>query len=230
MAGFVDIASGILASAQRRLDVIAVNVSNINTPGFRTRKVFQQVLDARQAMPTISTIQPNMAGDFVLKATGNPLDIAVTGSGYMLLRADDRLFPVVSAQLRRDGEGRLVDPAGRVLQASGGGDVVVSGNKPVLLKDGTIVINGQAEARIGAFVGSVAAGDTSGLPLEGALPEEAAGVVLQQGMIVPSNVDLGAEMVEMTRAARMAETGSRVFQVYDDLLGRVASKMGEVAR
>ncbi len=231
MAGITDIAASMLTSAQRRLDVTAVNVSNVGTPGFRARRAFQQVVDARQALPVTLTMPGPAPASTALKATGNPLDIAITGGGTLLLRSGDRLMPAVSAQLRRDGEGHLVDGAGRVLQAAGGGDVVVSGDAPALLKDGTILIDGQAEAKVGAFVSNQldweGAGDTVRM---GDLPDEAVDAVIHQGMVVPSNVDPGAEMVEITRAARMAETGARIFQVYDDLLGRVASKLGEVGR
>lgn len=231
MAGFADIATSMLVSAGQRIDATAVNVSNLATPGFRARKIFQRIVDAREFLPVVSTVSSKSEASAVLKMTGNALDITVTGSGYLLLRAGNRMMPAVSVQLHRDADGRLIDAAGRVLQAAGGGDVVVSGDNPVLLKDGTLLVGGQAEVRVGAFAGNAAAdGDLSMSFAAGALPEEAEGAVLRQGMIVPSNVDLGTEMVEMTRAARMAETGARVFQVYDDLIGRVASKLGEVGR
>lgn len=176
-------------------------------------------------------MQASSATGAALKVTGNPLDIAITGGAAMLLRDGDRLMPAVSGQFHRSADGRFVDAVGRVLQASGGGDLVVSRDAPVLLKDGIILVDGQAEARVGAFAIDPSDPEGLGLSVEtGLLPAEAAAATLHQGMTIPSDVDLGTEMVEMTRAARMAETGARVFQVYDDLMGRVASKLGEVGR
>lgn len=231
MAGLSDLAASMLAASQGRLEVVANNVSNIGTPGFRSRKVFQQVMDGRQALPVVSARQGGAAVDAALKITGNPLDIAITGGAALLLREGDRLVPAFSGQFHRAADGRLADATGRVLQAAGGGDLVVSGAAPVLLKDGTLLVGGQAEARIGAFALDPSDPEGHGFSADvGALPAEADGAALHQGMTIPSDVDLGTEIVEMTRAARMAETGARVFQVYDDLMGRVASKLGEVGR
>lgn len=231
MAGLAELSASMLVSAQRRLDVIAGNISNLNSPGFRSQRVFQQVLDARQGLPTVIGAAAGPVSASALKTTGNPLDFAITGGGTMLMRSGDRLLPVVSVQLRRDGDGRLVDAAGRALQAAGGGDIVLSDDEVTVLKDGTMLVGGQAEARIGAFAidssSDLVGGGQGDLP---ALPDEAEGGVLHQGAIVPSNVDLGTEMVEMTRASRMAETGARIFQLHDDLIGRVASKMAEAGR
>lgn len=231
MAGISDIAESLLISSQRRIDLTSVNVSNINTPGFRSQRAFQRIVDARQALPAVLTSQMRGVEAGALKSTGNPLDIAMTGGGSMLVRSGERLVPVVSGQFHRDADGRLVDGGGHALQASGGGDVVVSGDAPVLLKDGTILINGQAESRIGAFLASSAISEGVGpSAAAGILPDHAEDAVLHQGVIIPSNVDVGAEMVEITRAARAAETGARIFQIYDDLIARVASKLGEVGR
>lgn len=231
MAGLVDIAASMLVSAQNRLDIISGNVSNLNSPGFRSRKVFQRILDGRDYVPVVVGSSMGAVPASTLKATGNPLDIAITGPGVMLLRAGDRLAPVVSTQLRRDEGGRLVDVTGRALQGAGGGDIVLSDDQVTVLKDGTMLVGGQAEARIGVF--SVDRAIEADLGADADLqeiPEEVEGAVLHQGMVVPSNVDLGSEMVEMTKASRIAETGARVFQIHDDLIGRLVSKLGEVGR
>lgn len=231
VAGLAEIAANMLVSAQRRLDVISANVSNINSVGFRSKRIYQQVLDARGGMPTVSGVSPQAVQASALRSTGNVLDIAITGGGAMLMRSGSRLVPVISAQLHRDGEGRLVDAAGRVLQAAGGGDIVLSDGQVTMLKDGTMLVGGQPEARVGSFAVDPSIDPVRGIDGESAgLPDAAEDAVLHQGMIVPSNVDLGAEMVEMTRASRMAETGARVFQLHDDLIGRVASKMSEAVR
>lgn len=231
VAGLAEIAASMLVSAQRRLDVISGNVSNINSAGFRSRRVYQQVLDAREGMPTVFGASPQGASASALRSTGNALDIAITGGGAMLVRSGNRLVPVISAQLHRDREGRLVDGAGRALQAAGGGDIVLSDDQATLLKDGTMIVGGQPVARVGSFAVDPSIDPVRGIDAEiTVMPDVAEESVLHQGVIVPSNVDLGTEMVEMTRASRMAETGARVFQLHDDLIGRVASKMSEAVR
>ena len=140
---------------------------------------------------------------------------------------------VSSAQLRRDSEGRLTDSLGRILQAAGGGDIVISANNPVILKDGTMLVGGQPEARVGLFASASEvrrAGNGEQGISAGSLPNIADDAVVHQGMVVPSDVDLASEMVALTQAGRTAETGAKLFQIYDDLLGRVATKMGDIAQ
>lgn len=229
MAGLAELAAVMMDAAQRRLEVTANNVGNLNTPGFRAKRLFQHVVDARRALPVLDTAFARRPAQAALKSTGNSLDIAVAGRAILLLREGDGLFPAVTAQLRRDGEGRLVDGAGRALQAAGGGDLIVGHGAVALLNDGTVLVNGQPEARIGLFAGSVEDFAEPG-PLADALPEIAEDAMLHQGMIIPSDVDLAVEMIDMTSAGRTAESGARIFQLADELLGKASSALGDIRR
>jgi len=229
MAGLAELAAVMMDAAQRRLEVTANNVGNLNTPGFRAKRPFQRVVDARQAMPVLDTALAHRPGQPVLKNTGNPLDIAVAGRAALLLRAGDHFLASATAQLRRDGEGRLADGAGRLLQAAGGGDLVIGEGTTVILKDGTVLVNGQPEARIGMFAGSAAEFGAGDLSMD-VLPDVAEDAVLHQGMVIPSDVDLAAEMVEMTAAGRTAESGAKIFQLADELLGKASSALGDIRR
>ena len=50
---------------------------------------------------------------------------------------------------------------------------------------------------------------------------------IRQGFLESSNVSLGDEMVALMEAVRRAETGQRLMNVYDDLLGRVITTLGQ---
>jgi flagellar basal body rod protein FlgG len=122
--------------------------------------------------------------------------------------------------LRRDPDGRLTDLTGKALQATGGGDILTGPGVPTILGDGTILIDGQAVGRIGIFQANRT--DTA----IDDLPEEVGEANVRQGFVVPSTVDPAVEMVELTKAGRLAETGARVFQIQDDLIGQVTAKLG----
>ncbi len=49
-------------------------------------------------------------------------------------------------------------------------------------------------------------------------------------MLESSNVSLGDEMIGMMGALRSADTGARLVQVYDDLMGKAISAFGQSAR
>ena len=243
VAGLAELAIAAIRTSQDRIEVIANNVVNLNTPGFRGRRVFQHVLDARapanrdfvlpDAVPeTRVALSARSGATPLLRDTGRSLDLAVTGDAWLLLREGDRLIPMSSAQLHRDANSRLVDDRGRALQGAGGGDIVVSSDGPSILPDGTILVGGQPEGRIGLFASD--GSDAESLNLQGGsigdeFPDVSDDAILRQGAIIPSNVDLGAEMIALTEASRMAESGARMFRVYDDLLGSVASKLGSLS-
>jgi flagellar basal-body rod protein FlgG len=45
-------------------------------------------------------------------------------------------------------------------------------------------------------------------------------------MVEASNVNLAEEMVSMMEVMRQAETGARLVQTYDDLMGKVVQTLG----
>lgn len=230
MAGLAELATVMMEAAQRRVDVTAENVSNLSTPAFHSRRVYAQIVDLRQPVPT-EVVKLAGAGAAALKSTGNPLDIATDANSLLLLRSGNSFVQARSAQLHRDADGRLVDTQQRVLQSDGGGDLTLRGGVPVILKDGTVEIDGQAEGKIGLFKPAEnPGGRATQIDSIAQIPDSAEGGVLYQGSVVASDVDLGAEMIELTKAGRQAETGARVFSVYDDLLGQAASKLGDFGR
>lgn len=218
MAGLAELAAVMMTGAQQRIDVTAGNIGNVNTPGFRSRRVFAQLLDLRSGLPTgaagVATAEATS-----LKVTGNPMDLAADKASVFQVRDAQGLHAARSVHLRRDSDGHLVDGQGRFLQASGGGDVIIGVGDPTITRSGVVFVDGQPQARVGLFR---ADGD-------GVLDANDTGQVMQ-GQLVPSDVDMTTEMTELTRAGRYAETGAKVFQIYDDLLGRASSMLGSLAR
>lgn len=221
MPGLAEIAATMMIGAERRIDVAAANVSNLNTPGYRARKIFAETLDSRAGLPISREVLARPSSNLALKETGSPLDFATDAGSMLALRSPQGLTFSRSAQLQRDGEGRLVDSQGRALQASDGADLVITSGSPVVMGDGTVVVDGQPQGRIGLFnPASVAAGK----------PEVLEGGSIRQGMVVGSDVELGDEMMELNKASRMAETGAKLFQLYDDLLSKTASQLGSISK
>ncbi|MCX7880828.1 MAG: flagellar hook protein FlgE [Ignavibacteria bacterium] len=129
-----------LRSHQRKFDVIANNVANINTTGFKASRTnfvehFNQVYKRGKSPETLATrtiggygplqyglgvrvgsISPDMSQG-VIETTGKPLDLAIQGEGFFVYNHYGRQFYSRSAPLTRDSEGYLVDPTtGAILQ------------------------------------------------------------------------------------------------------------------
>lgn len=234
MSGLIESATAILSVSERRLEVAAHNVANISTPGFKRQVGFSDLLAPRQgdatAGPALSIRRDFAQGK--LAATSNPLDIAISGEGFFQLRAGESLVYSRQGQFRLAADGTVVTPQGYALQQAGGGDLVLDTSQVTIAEDGTVLDQGTPVARIAVY----APADTAALQPVGESYFAVAGglgadvvpeAVLRQGMVENSNVAVGDEMVSMMAALRQSEAGARLVQVYDDLLGRAITSLGQ---
>lgn len=213
------------------MDAIAENVAHVSTSGYKRRILFSHLINVDRAIG-----DPHVTESYfdvrqgALISTGTATDIAISGPGFFKLRHGDEFLFSRQGQFSLDGEGRLVSPQGYVLQQADGGDVVLDRTGFEVAPDGTISVEASPIARIGVFApeSAGALSQVSGgyFAADEGLMVEAAGAVVRQGFTEASNVSFGDEMVAMTAAVREAETGARLVQVYDDLMGRALSSLG----
>lgn len=233
MVGLIESAGAILSASERRLEVIAQNTANVATPGYQRRVSFETLVANRQSssgLPFLSTVVDTRSGQLV--STGNPLDIAIAGEGTFIVRDGERLIASRGGSFRRDEDGRMIDSLGRALQQSGGGDVVVDSDVVSIGVDGTVLVGGQPTAKIGVFAVDariIQSAEVDGLS-HSAMDEEVADPQIRQAMVEQSNVVLGDEMVAMMATARSAEGGARIVHIYDELIGRVFTNLGQAGR
>lgn len=232
MTGLVESATAVMRMAERRLDVVAHNVANLSTPGYKRRVSFAEAVNTRSiqrvgADGMIDIFVRTDPAQGRLSETGNPLDLALSGAGYFKVRAGERMLYSRQGQFRRSADGVLTTPQGYVLQQAGGGDLVVDSAAISVEQDGTVFDNGRPIARIAVErsadpAGMTAVGESVFSSSEGSM-DEAEGVVVRQGMSESSNVSLGDEMTQSMVAVRQAESGARLIQLYDELMGRAVS-------
>lgn len=162
--------------------------------------------------------------------TGNPLDLAISGTGFFRLRAGDEIVYSRQGQFSIGADGTVVTRQGHVLQQAGGGDLVLERAGVEILEDGTVLDGTRPVGKIGVYApsdpaalrslgGSMFAGGEEAM-------EDASAAAVRQGMVEASNVILGDEMVAMMTTVRQAEGGARLVQIYDDLLGRAITTFG----
>lgn len=232
MSGLVESAAAILGASERRLETISNNVSNISTPGFKRQIDFNEVFLEQRDNIIGSTRFDSSQGK--LSKSDNPLDLAISGAAFFQLRSGNELFYSRQGQFRLADDGTVATPQGYVLQQAGGGDLILESPNIDVLEDGTVVDHGRPIARIGLFAtadaGSLRSVGGSLFTAEQGHMREASGVQLRQGMIEMSNVSLGDEMVGIMEALRQAESGARLTQVYDDLIGRAITTLGQGGR
>lgn len=229
MSGLIESAAVILSASERRLEVAAHNVANVSTPGYKRGVGFSRILASAQGAANVpGVVERHDFAQGKLISSGNPLDLAVNGDGFFQVRAGDRLLYTRQGQFRLAENGTVVSPQGHVLQQAGGGDLVLENAAVTILDDGAVLEDGRPVARIGLSAPAAGAAMTavgeSHFAAEGMT--EVAEPSIRQGMLESSNVAMGDEMVTMMAAMRQAESGARLVQVYDELMGRALTTLG----
>jgi flagellar basal-body rod protein FlgG len=129
--------SGAIAQSQR-LDTIANNIANVNTPAFkRDQQVFREYLTANEKPPSViqvpripasvESFYDMQGGDksFVdsngtytdysqggMKNTGNPLDVGIDGRGFFEVASPNGVRMTRHGSFKIDGNGQLVTKDG----------------------------------------------------------------------------------------------------------------------
>jgi flagellar basal-body rod protein FlgG len=235
MPGLIEAASAILSASERRLEAVSSNISNISTAGYKRQISFADLVSrapSAAASEMLMRVRPDLTQG-KLSDTGNPLDIAISGDGFFQVRMDNQLFYSRSGQFRLAEDGRVITPQGYTLQQAGGGDLVLDRAAVEIMANGTVLDGDRPVARIGVFKpgggSAIEALDGSTFRFAGDA-EEVGDPLLRQGMVETSNVSVGDEMVTMMTALRQAESGARLVQTYDDLLGRAITAFGQGGR
>lgn len=140
-----------LIGLERKLDVLARNVANANTAGFRSRELsFREYLkpekevdeNGKKERPSSlvdSRFQFNNASQGALQPTGNPLDLAIHGEGYFVVRTAQGDRYTRAGTLTVDGSGRIVTLAGEpVLGKNGPLQVPQNDGEVSVAADGTV--------------------------------------------------------------------------------------------
>lgn len=233
MGDLLSSAIEVISRAERRVEVAGQNIANITTPGYKKLIGFEGFVSANDGNQSVSAVS-NTSSDYSsgkLVVTGNALDLAIAGRGYFSLTATEGVVYSRQGQFSRDGDGRLVSATGAALLGADGKELVVELGDLVVQDNGLVLVNDRPAGRIalvelmdGAEFTRVEGSAFAASP-DAMLDVEAP--IIRQGMLEGSNVSLGDEMVSMMEALRRAESAQRLIGVYDDLIGRVITTMGQ---
>lgn len=201
-------------ASQRRLETIASNVANMNTPGYRADGVtFEAQLakagDNRIAYVTTGSGYISRATGSMTR-TGNPLDIAVQGDGWLAVQSNGRTIYTRDGRMRMTETGGLETLTGATVLDAGGAPIQLdpTGGPPTIARDGMINQNGRQVAAIGLFsiddatklTRAGTSGFTTDKPAQAVLDFERNGVV--QGAIEGANVNPIQEMTKLIAVTR----------------------------
>lgn len=203
-----------------RLDTIAHNLANVETPGFRAE---QAKFDA--AVARISGMRPSVAfveanEPYLSRQSGGvmktdaPLDVALQGDAFMALETPQGVIYTRDGRLSMTPTGALVSTNGHAVLDIGGAPLQLdpAGPRPTIARDGMI---SQGERRVGA-IGLFAIDPAARLTRadnSGVTPDRPPAAVLDfttngvlQGYLENSNVTGVAEMARLISVQRAFES------------------------
>src|SRR3954469_24387013 len=239
----LNIAAAGMAAQQQRLDAVSNELANANTNGYKhTRVGFRDLVytqAGRSSGPGVEVGPGAGAGAGaagvdvgrgfargVLRNTGEPLDLAVEGDGFLQVRlADGRTGLTRDGNLRRDPQGRLTNSSGNLIQPPVTIPVGVPLSRVAIGTDGTVTAGGRNVGRLtivsvrspqglesagdNAFVATAASGRATAPP---------AATRVVQGALEASNVDVSEAMVAMIEAQRSFQLASKAIQTADQMM------------
>lgn len=253
-----EILSLVLGSMQAdlaRMDRVATNLANVQTPGYKRQVAstppFASYLQQAQPVPAgAPTHDAQPLGAFAvhtdlragtLKATGQPLDLALAGPGWFEVASGQGSAYTRQGDFRLDARGRLVTQQGHPVLGTAGeiqlqhGAPLVDAQGRVFERDAGGTVRGAApvaQLRIVQFEsGAVLERAADGLVLARAEPTPVAegSTTVQQGFLENSNVSQMQEMVQLVQAVRHLETLQKVATSYDEMLATSIRRLGEGA-
>ena len=222
-----------MAAQQQRIDALSNDVANVSTAGYKRQRLDFRDL-AYQDVPTgngvragagaaVSSAGRSMVGGAV-ETTGNALDLAIEGDGYIPVRRGDGTRGLTrDGALRMNGERQLVTAAGDLVQPELTIPQDVALDDVSIAADGTVTALTRPIGRIQlqdvpAPQGLLSVGDSVVVPTQASGAARNATGTLRQGALERSNVDIADAMTELVEAQRGYTMASRVIQTQDQLM------------
>jgi len=225
------------------MNVIANNIANANTAGYRAQNlVFEEYLSDPRGKTTDKAADDELS--FVynraqyentdpgsLSFTGNNLDVALAGPGFFGIQGPgDEIMYSRAGQFQRNAEGTLLNSAGFAVAGSGGGDITIPADSTEIKIDRNGVVSNQ-NGQLGQIMvvefedAQVLEAQGNTLyrsPVEGGPAEN---TVVSQGQVEGSNVQPVVEMTRMIETLRAYQSTQNILQTENDRLRGAIQKL-----
>ncbi len=223
---------------QREMDAIANNIANASTDGFKNEHMlFVEYLQDIGNNQTIAFVKD--AGvirdysDGPLRTTGNPLDVAIRGDGFLIVESPDEILYTRSGRLHLDADGMLTNTQGMAILGSDG--------LPILTFPGDISIVIDPDGRVTSESGELGRLSLVAFEDPGKLQKVGNGLyksdedpvppvtaILVEGSLEGSNVEPITEMTKMISLLRSYQGSQTLGNEEHDLRRKAISIIGSV--
>jgi len=227
---------------RRKMSVIANNIANMNTSGFKGEKLmFVEHLVRSKGGAKIGGEELSYVRDVAtyrdlaegpMAKTGNPLDLAISGEGFFVIGTGDGERYTRGGNLQLNADGQLVTRQGDPILSDGGDPFFFSPqDKQIdIARDGTISTENGTIGKLAVVTFDnlqdmrIVAG---GLYNTGQAPKALDELKVMQGMLEQSNVNPIIEMTRMIEVSRSYQSAKSFIEKEDE---RQKKAIAEFAR
>ncbi len=244
---------GLYASARgmcpetTKLEIAAHNIANAASSGFKRTKIFDGIL-TKEAGGPVNNGAGSIKSDFrssvdyeqgEMRQTGNPLDLALSGKGFFVLETQDGMRYTRNGNFSLGSDGSVVSATGDAVQGDQGTIRIPEPEKVTL---SSLMINEQGEIFLGdkridririvnfKEIEKLKQDNNNMFSAPDDLTTEdvtAPAVLVRQGYIEDSNVDIIKEMIAIVDARQTFETSQKIIRAQESTLDR-ALEVGRV--
>jgi flagellar basal-body rod protein FlgF len=242
MDSLTAIAASGMRARMESLDLLANNIANASTGGYKADREFYGLYaapeswsaDALSTMPVIERPWIDFAQG-VIRPTGSPLDVALEGRGFFAVDGPGGPLYTRNGSFQMGSDGRLTSADGYNVRAAQGGAIRLDSRLPVeILDDGTVrqdgTVVGQLEiADFTSTAGLVKQGSNYLRPADpAARPVPPSGTVVGQGKLEASNTGNAEAAVRLVSVMRQFEMLQRAAQLGADMNRRAIEEVAKV--
>jgi flagellar basal-body rod protein FlgF len=220
-------AASALRYYERRQEIVANNLANANTEGFKAERIFARLVGESHPAPDTATDLRRGT----LTETHDALDVATDSDGFFVVSTPqgERLSRGGSLQLSPDGT--LIDAAGNAILGEKGAIRLGQGTVTID-RDGLVAVNGEAIDRL--RMETVPAGTdvqhdagTLFLPATTREPLALGSRSVKQGFVEESNVNTVSTMVDMISVQRAYANAAKALTTLDGIRATISNELGK---
>ena len=240
------IAASGLRARMESLELLANNVANVSTGGYKADREFYSLYAGEEAqdndpvstMPVIDRPYTDFSQG-LLEVTGNPLDVALSGAGFFTVEGPQGNLYTRNGSFRLSAKGRLVTPDGYPVRALNKVPLQLDGSRAIAISaDGTISQDGQVigQLQIADFTGHGDFVKQGSNYFRAARPETAPGVApgapatfsVEQGKLEASNTGPAESAVRLVSVMRQFEMLQKAVSLGADMNRQAVEQVAKV--